>query len=500
MNYKISIIIPVFNTGNYIKEALESIITQTIGFKQLEVIMVDDCSTDNSGIIMDEYADKYENFKAVHLPQNSKAAGKPRNVGMEIAISDYLMFLDPDDQYSVDACKLLYDKITTEDADVVFGTFTKLDEISKERKLISPFKLEEGKTEIKEGTIDDEKRFLSFPPALWARIFRRKFIKQNNIVFPEEIPAQDLVFVTHALLKAEGIIYIDKVITHYNNFRQGSITNDTDKNTFIGLLKGYYRTYDICKENGRENDFISFIIRKNLVYWTSKLILSNITDSEKEEVLKFSYKLFKMCQKNHSAVPEHFKPFFASIVHKDFDTALLLLNQLSCFKNTEYLLRKKALQLSRQLKTSQSSVKKVKSEYKDLKSEHEDLKSQFYEFQYKNNFGRPVSQRIISLFPWFYLLLKIRKNSLKSRVLNIKGYYSIKRNNLLDIGFYLKNNRDVRLSGMDPVIHYIVYGYKEGRRLNPHFNGENYFKTHMDITESNLSPLVHYSLYGISQK
>ncbi len=123
MKYKISIIIPVYNVENYIKDSLESIIRQSIGFKNLEVIMVNDCSTDKSGEIIDDYANKYENFIAIHSTKNSGFAGTPRNMGMEKATSDFIMFLDADDIYKEDICEVFYNKITSEDVDVVSGNY-----------------------------------------------------------------------------------------------------------------------------------------------------------------------------------------------------------------------------------------------------------------------------------------------------------------------------------------------------------------------------------------
>ncbi len=105
MKCKISIIIPVYNAENYIKAALESIVGQTIGLEFLEVIMVDDYSTDKSGEIIDEYAKRYENFKSIHLLENSEASGKPRNIAIERLNGEYLMFLDADDYYAPDAVK-----------------------------------------------------------------------------------------------------------------------------------------------------------------------------------------------------------------------------------------------------------------------------------------------------------------------------------------------------------------------------------------------------------
>ena len=123
MEYKISIIIPAYNAEKYIRESLDSIIRQTIGFEHLEVILVDDCSTDRSGEIMDEYADRYRNIKVIHLQKNSGTAGKPRNCGLEHATAEYLMFLDADDYYSDDACEVLYKEIEKNNVDIVSSNY-----------------------------------------------------------------------------------------------------------------------------------------------------------------------------------------------------------------------------------------------------------------------------------------------------------------------------------------------------------------------------------------
>ena len=203
MKYKVSIIIPVFNVENYIEDALKSIINQTIGLEHLEVIMVDDCSTDKSGEIMDEYANKYENFTAIHLPENSGAAGKPRNIGMEKATGDYLMFLDPDDYYTYDACEVLYEKITNEDVDIVFGKYN----IQYENGNVIPaqYRLYSiDVPEVKAMKTDNKELFHSVPPSLWTKIFKRNLIEQNNIRFPEGIPGQVFGFCSTCFFKSKG--------------------------------------------------------------------------------------------------------------------------------------------------------------------------------------------------------------------------------------------------------------------------------------------------------
>ena len=89
MKDKISIILPIFNVGPHLRGGIDSLINQTIGNENLEIIMVDDCSTDESGKIIDEYDEKYDCCKAIHLEKNTGAANGPRNRGIEECSGDY---------------------------------------------------------------------------------------------------------------------------------------------------------------------------------------------------------------------------------------------------------------------------------------------------------------------------------------------------------------------------------------------------------------------------
>ncbi|MGF7118939.1 hypothetical protein [Methanobacterium oryzae] len=115
------------------------------------------------------------------------------------------------------------------------------------------------------------------------------------------------------------------------------------------------------------------------------------------------------------------------------------------------------------------------------------------------NYNKSIFQRLISRFPSLYILLNKNNSDLKNALTNIKGYKSIKSNYLLDTDYYLKNNADVKRSGLDPVLHYIYHGFKEGRKPNPSFDGKYYLEINSDVKNSNLNPLVHYSLYGIKE-
>jgi hypothetical protein len=127
------------------------------------------------------------------------------------------------------------------------------------------------------------------------------------------------------------------------------------------------------------------------------------------------------------------------------------------------------------------------------------LSSDLYEMEYHNHKGRTIKQRLETKFYMVYLLTKKKNRGFKNAIINIKGYRAIRNKKLLDIGYYLKNNPDVRSSGDDPIMQYIYYGYKEGRKPNPNFDGYYYMKENTDLKNLNINPLVHYSLYGIKE-
>ena len=139
------------------------------------------------------------------------------------------------------------------------------------------------------------------------------------------------------------------------------------------------------------------------------------------------------------------------------------------------------------------SSKKTITNLSKVNLQMNSLTTDSYEREYYGNNNRSIKQRIISKFPSLFLLLR-SNNGLNPALINVKGYKSIKNNNLFDIGYYLKNYPDIRASGKDPILHYILYGYKEGRKPSSSFDGDYYLKKYKDIKNQN--PLVHYALFG----
>ena len=132
-------------------------------------------------------------------------------------------------------------------------------------------------------------------------------------------------------------------------------------------------------------------------------------------------------------------------------------------------------------------INKLPNEIKNITSPSTDL--------YKLN----IIKLFFSKFPYIHILINMNKTGIKNALINIMGYKAIKKNALFDKTYYLKENEDVKTSGMDPILHYMFHGFEEGRNPNPYFNGDSYLEANKDIKKSNINPLVHYSLYGLNE-
>ena len=286
--YKITIIIPIYNVDKYLRELLESIVNQTMPLKDIQVIMVDDLSKDNSTKIMDEYAERYSNFMSVKLTKNNKIAGTARNEGMKLAKGKYLMFADADDFYCKDACEILYNEIETKNADFITANYinTDFDGTLWSKPVFDINKYKDFKLSI----YDYEKSFYILNSAVWNKIFRKDFIVKHNIKFLEEVPAEDAYFTTSGFMKSDNVYYCNKVIYCYRQRNKGeagikSVSFNCSKEYFMGINNAYSEIYN----NFKNNDFLAFyrfIYAKNMSYMLYKFIDSKISDEDKIEIMK----------------------------------------------------------------------------------------------------------------------------------------------------------------------------------------------------------------------
>jgi len=180
-------------------------------------------------------------------------------------------------------------------------------------------------------------------------------------------------------------------------------------------------------------------------------------------------------------------------VKKELEIAKKKLHQTDMeLRRSSELIKEKELTLGKLKQKYQSHIYKLNLLINKLSSD-------LYEMEYHNHKGRTIKQRLETKFYMVYLLTKKKNRGIKNAIINIRGYRAIKNKQLLDVGYYLKNNPDVRSSGDDPIMQYIYYGYKEGRKPNPNFDGDYYIKENADLKNLKINPLVHYSLYGLKE-
>lgn len=284
----ISIIIPTYNCEDYISNTFDSILNQTIGFENLEVIFVDDCSTDNSYKMISQYSKQYDNVIAMQLKENSGYAGKPRNVGINEASAEYIMFLDSDDSFNEDACEVLYSEIIkNKRIDMVVGGYTNIYPNSKEEKFIRRTK-RNNKNKYEDAKNDHI--LLTAPPSISSKIFRKKLLNDNNIYFPEGIPSQDLVFVCNAICCSDLIISLNDYLVYNRTIRNDgenlSVTQNIKPSYIVGSMKAYGLLIDLCKEFKINKDCSYDLLFEHYHYLSYQLNKGHINDNDFDELLK----------------------------------------------------------------------------------------------------------------------------------------------------------------------------------------------------------------------
>ena len=222
----VSVIIPMYNTEKYIGECLDSILNQT--FQDFEVIVVDDCSTDNSTVIVKSYAEKFgERLTLTKTKKNSGGAGLPRNVGLKLACGEYIFFADSDDTITPTALEELYNVAKNFDADVV--ACEKFYQIPNSlwnqlnlRKELAPCTYQSGKlveepTLITANLAERVKQFSNreFLFSVCSKLIRRTLITDNKIFFPDISMAEDVIFETCLICFAEKYVKVPNVVDFY---------------------------------------------------------------------------------------------------------------------------------------------------------------------------------------------------------------------------------------------------------------------------------------------
>jgi len=339
--YIMTIIIPVYNSSDYIEQCFLSLLKQSI-FNNIEIIFVDDCSTDNSLEILYQLRKNYDNVRVLKTEENSGYAGKPRNIGLKYSSTDYVLFLDSDDKLCDNACQRLIEKITSTNADIVTGLheeyYSKNFYVKKESIMLRTFsdksKTEEQREQEVEKLLKDNpnefiiRNITEYPLifntyALSSKIFNKKFLQENNITFPENISAQDTYFIFKSLIYSKKTVCIYNPIYIYNRAHYESVTHNSSQKNRLGRLKIYCMMYKLSSEMNMEKLFTKRLLGQKINYFlTSHLLNLNLSDNEFIEVFKNGQELFKVLLEENNVFTRGFNSLFTKIIEEDYEEAI----------------------------------------------------------------------------------------------------------------------------------------------------------------------------------
>ena len=285
----VSVIIPVYNVEHYLRQCLDSVGAQTLS--DIEIICVNDSSTDGSLDILEDYAKKDSRIQVVTQPNGG--AGAARNKGLSMAKGKYLSFLDSDDFFEPDMLELAYKKAEEDKADfVVFNSdqyYTdkkKFVEVPwtlriKELPPYMPFNHRQMTDNI----------FKVFVGWAWDKLYSREFVENNHLLFQEQRTSNDMLFVFSAVAIAKRISIVNKVLAHQRRDAKDSLSK-TRENSWhcfydaLTALRDRLKEEEIYREI--EKDYINYAL--HAVLWNINTLAeptrSKLIDKMKTEWLE----------------------------------------------------------------------------------------------------------------------------------------------------------------------------------------------------------------------
>lgn len=223
---KVSVLVPIYNVEQYLPECLDSLCAQTL--KNIEIICINDGSTDASGAILDEYAKNNSNIVVIN--KKNSGYGDSMNRGLEAATGEYIGIVESDDYIDANGFEKLYELAKKTDADIVKANYyyhsddkDEIHEVVKNQKL------------NKAITISDDYSILIEEPGIWSAIYRRDFLNDNKIRFRTTPGAsyQDTGFFFKTACAAKKIVYTKNAYLHYRTDNANSSVKSLEKVNYV---------------------------------------------------------------------------------------------------------------------------------------------------------------------------------------------------------------------------------------------------------------------------
>lgn len=221
----LSVIMPVYNVEPYLPKSIESVLNQT--FADFELILVDDCSPDNSGAICDAYAEKDKRIRVVHKEKN-QGLGPARNTGIDYTNGEYVFFMDSDDTVDNNLFEEVVKSLDINKAQVVvFGLvedyFDSHGNLCEVKKVRCRTEYLENKASVRNRIAALEKETLY--GYAWNKFYNLKYLKENNFLFTSKTLIEDIVFNVAFFDEVERVNILDITPYHYAKRNSGSLTD-----------------------------------------------------------------------------------------------------------------------------------------------------------------------------------------------------------------------------------------------------------------------------------
>ena len=259
----VSVVIPVYNAIEYLPACLNSVAGQTIGADRLEIIVVDDGSTDGSADYLKEFAKGKANVKVICLPQNTGCPGHVRNVGIDAATGEWLYCVDADDWLGPEALERLVKHAEEWGSDVIQG---RMRNINWEENHGTTAYFNGNKESIPQGNLEKDGVLTSSLSPM--RLIKMDLIKENNIYFPEDSWYEDVIFMLQVLFSAKSISIANDYDYYFVRRDEGSYGGISETTSILPLkypeniVTGIQRIFEIIEKNSENSLTYLKIIKK----------------------------------------------------------------------------------------------------------------------------------------------------------------------------------------------------------------------------------------------
>lgn len=275
---KLSVIVPVFNVEKYLNRCLDSLCNQSLS--DIEIICVDDCSSDSSAKILQKYSKIYKNLTVVNLAKN-QGVSAARNAGLALAQGEYIAFVDSDDEVDLDFYEKLYQAAKTQDFDIVRGQAVEI--------------TYDGKKNFVKQIADGNKFF--FLNYWLIAIYKKSLLAENKITFSTKHSlGEDLLFLNQALIATQSLKLIDGTFYYYHRREDSSDSKTLSESKIKSALDVYQLIIDNINLNISASDRTYNFLFHHFIMSCFYLSLKSENDEMKKICAQKISEIFVKCR------------------------------------------------------------------------------------------------------------------------------------------------------------------------------------------------------------